>query len=60
MTLLRVNPGARVATPLCRLSQELAAGITGSRLVVVPNCGHLSTMERPEAVTQALVEWMQA
>jgi len=28
--------------------------------VVVPDCGHLSTMERPEAVTRALVEWMAA
>jgi hypothetical protein len=26
----------------------------------VPDCGHLSTIERPQAVTQALVEWMQA
>jgi hypothetical protein len=45
-------------TPLA-LSQEMAAAISGSRLVVVPECGHLSTMERPEAVTKALVEWMQ-
>jgi pimeloyl-ACP methyl ester carboxylesterase len=40
------------------LSEEIAAGITGSRLVVVPDCGHLSTMERPEAVTKALTDWM--
>ena len=45
-------------TPLA-LSQEMAAAISGSRLVVVPECGHLSTIERPEAVTKALVEWMQ-
>ena len=25
-----------------------------------PTCGHLSTLERPEAVTRALVEWMEA
>lgn len=42
------------------LAHEMANGIRGARLVVVPACGHLSTMERPQAVTQALVEWMQA
>ena len=42
------------------LSEELAAGIAGSRLVVVHDCGHLSTMERPDAVTRVLVEWMAA
>jgi pimeloyl-ACP methyl ester carboxylesterase len=40
------------------LSEEIAAGIPGARLVKVPECGHLSTLERPEAVTKALVEWM--
>src|SRR5215471_8167653 len=40
------------------LSQEIAAGVAGSRLVVVADCGHLSTMERPDAVNRALVEWM--
>jgi len=40
------------------LSEEIAAGISGARLVKVPECGHLSTLERPEAVTKALVEWM--
>jgi pimeloyl-ACP methyl ester carboxylesterase len=38
----------------------MAALIPGSKLVVVPQCGHLSTLERPEAVTKALVEWMEA
>jgi pimeloyl-ACP methyl ester carboxylesterase len=42
------------------LAREIAAGIAGARLVVVPECGHLSTLERPQAVTKALVEWMQA
>jgi pimeloyl-ACP methyl ester carboxylesterase len=27
---------------------------------VVPECGHLSTNERPEFVNRALVEWMAA
>ena len=42
------------------LSQEIAAAITGSRLVVIPDCGHMSTLERPQAVTDALVEWMRS
>jgi len=42
------------------LAREIAAGIPGSRLVVIPECGHLSTVERPEAVTKTLVEWMNA
>ncbi|HEY8052020.1 MAG TPA: alpha/beta fold hydrolase [Steroidobacteraceae bacterium] len=39
---------------------EMAAGIPGARLVQVPECGHLSTLERPEAVTAALLEWLQS
>jgi hypothetical protein len=35
-------------------------GIAGGRLVTVLECGHLSTLERPQAVTEALVDWMQA
>jgi pimeloyl-ACP methyl ester carboxylesterase len=41
------------------LSEEIAAGISGARLVKVPECGHLSTLERPDAVNKALAEWMR-
>ncbi len=34
---------------------EMAHGIAGSRLVTVPDCGHLSTLERPQHVTEALL-----
>lgn len=47
-----------VATPP-ELSEEMAAAIPGARLVRFPDCGHLSTLERPKAVTGALVEWMR-
>ncbi len=50
---------ADVLTPP-ELAKEIAAGIHGSRLVIVPDCGHLSTMERPEAVNMALKEWLSA
>jgi pimeloyl-ACP methyl ester carboxylesterase len=32
--------------------------IKGSRLVIVPDCGHMSTMEQPAAVSAALREWL--
>jgi pimeloyl-ACP methyl ester carboxylesterase len=47
------------ATPPA-LSDEMAGAILGARLVQVAECGHLSTMERPEAVTKELVAWMSA
>jgi len=37
--------------------REMAARIPHSQLVVVPQCGHMCTLERPEAVTHALLEW---
>jgi len=55
-TLVLVGDGDELTPPA--LSQEIAAGIAGSRLVVIPDCGHLSTMERPEQVNEALTEWM--
>lgn len=33
--------------------------IPGSSLTVVPYCGHMSTMEKPAAVTQALRAWLE-
>ena len=44
-------------TPLA-LSEEMAAAIPDARLVVVDRCGHMSTLERPQEVTQALTEWL--
>jgi len=55
-TLVLVGDGDELTPP--PLSEEIAAGIAGSRLVVVAGCGHLSTMERADAVNSALVEWM--
>jgi pimeloyl-ACP methyl ester carboxylesterase len=39
---------------------EMADGIPGAHLVEVPDSGHLSTLERPDAVTHALLEWLQS
>jgi pimeloyl-ACP methyl ester carboxylesterase len=56
-TLVLVGDGDALTPPA--LAREIAAGIRGSRLVVIPECAHLSTIERPEAVTKALVDWME-
>jgi pimeloyl-ACP methyl ester carboxylesterase len=48
-----------VLTPPQRAA-EMADGIAGAQLVSVPQCGHLSTLEQPDAVTQALSSWLQA
>jgi len=56
-TLVLVGDGDE-ATPPDRAA-EIADSIPGSRLVTVPECGHLSTLERPEQVTRALAEWLQ-
>jgi pimeloyl-ACP methyl ester carboxylesterase len=45
-------------TPL-PLHKEMASLIPGSRLRVIEKCGHLSTIERLEAVTVALREWLE-
>jgi pimeloyl-ACP methyl ester carboxylesterase len=37
---------------------EMAAMIPHSRLAVIEECGHMSTMERPEAITGAMRDWL--
>jgi pimeloyl-ACP methyl ester carboxylesterase len=44
-------------TPL-KLHEEMAKAIEGSMLVVIEECGHLSTLERPEEVNRALRDWL--
>ena len=39
-------------------SQEMAVAIPGSRLAVIEDCGHLSTMERPQAATALMRQWL--
>lgn len=41
------------------LSREIAALIPGADLVLVPQCGHMLTMEQPAAVNVALRAWLQ-
>jgi len=46
-----------LVTPV-ELAREMAADIDGARLVVVERCGHLLTLEQPEAVNTALRTWL--
>jgi pimeloyl-ACP methyl ester carboxylesterase len=41
-------------------SAEIAGGIAGARLTIIPDCGHLPQPERPQAVVDALTEWLTA
>ena len=45
-------------TPLAD-HEAMAARVAGSRLRVIEDCGHLSTIEQPQAVNQVLVEWLR-
>ena len=57
-TLVLVGDDDRLTPP--ELSHEMAKAIPGAHLVVVSDSGHLSTMEQPQAVNVALVEWLKS
>jgi pimeloyl-ACP methyl ester carboxylesterase len=57
-TLVVVGDADQLTPP--ERAQEIAAGIRGARLVVVPASGHLSTLEQPQRVNAALVQWLAA
>ncbi|MFP6781009.1 MAG: alpha/beta fold hydrolase [Gammaproteobacteria bacterium] len=44
-------------TPL-EMHEEMADGIKNSELAIIEECGHLATMERPQAVTALLRQWL--
>jgi len=45
-------------TPVA-LAEEIADGISDAELVSIPDAGHLSPLENPEAVTAGLEEWLR-
>lgn len=57
-TLVLCGADDALTTPA--LHDEMAAAIPGAELVKIPECGHLTTMERPEAVNAALLGWLGA
>lgn len=55
-TLVIVGDQDQVTPP--PMAQEIAAAVPDAKLVVIPDSGHLSTIEQPGAVTRALLdEW---
>lgn len=55
-TLVLVGDSDPLTPPEC--SAEIAKAIPHALLVEVPQCGHASTLEQPERVTLALVDWL--
>jgi pimeloyl-ACP methyl ester carboxylesterase len=39
-------------------SEQMAAAIPGAKLVIVEECGHMSTLERPDEVNRAMRKWL--
>jgi pimeloyl-ACP methyl ester carboxylesterase len=50
--------GAEDALTPVKVHEEMHGLITGSTLYVIPDCGHLSTLEQPEAVNALLLAWL--
>lgn len=42
------------------LSAEMASGIAGATLMILPDCGHCPQPEQPRATAAALEEWLRA
>ncbi|WP_262028935.1 alpha/beta fold hydrolase [Microvirga sp. Mcv34] len=55
-TLVLVGEGDSITPP--EIAREIAEMIEWASLVVVPEAGHMSTLEQPERVTQALQLWL--
>jgi pimeloyl-ACP methyl ester carboxylesterase len=56
-TLILVGDHDQLTPP--ERAEEMAAEIERATLVKVPACGHLSTLERPREVTEALLQWLR-
>ncbi|MDB5743039.1 MAG: alpha/beta hydrolase fold [Polaromonas sp.] len=46
-------------SPLAR-HEDMQRAIPGARLQVIEACGHMTTMEQPQAVSRALAQWLAA
>src|SRR5664279_3934508 len=56
-TVVLVGDGDELTPP--ELAKEIAGGISGAKLTVIPDCGHLSTLEKPDAVNSARANWLE-
>ena len=57
-TLVLVGDSDALTPP--EQAREMTGLIPGATLVTVPACGHLSTLERPQAVADALAALLEA
>ncbi len=55
-TLVMCGDADQLTPPEC--SHEIAALVPGAQLVVVPRCGHMLTMEKPDMVNATLKSWL--
>jgi pimeloyl-ACP methyl ester carboxylesterase len=56
-TLVLVGEGDAITPP--DVAREMAEMVEWASLVIIPESGHLSTLEQPERVTQALSLWLE-
>ncbi len=56
-TLVLVGEDDQLTPP--EMAREMAQGIAGSRLAIIPGSGHLSTLEEPDAVSAELEAWLE-
>ncbi len=54
--LVMCGDSDQLTPPEC--SREIADLVPAAQLVIVPQCGHMLTMERPEFVTATLLAWL--
>lgn len=55
-TLVVCGEGDGVTPPEC--SREIATGIAGAQLQLLPDCGHMLTMEQPQRINALLLDWL--
>jgi pimeloyl-ACP methyl ester carboxylesterase len=55
-TLVMCGDADQLTPPDC--AREIAALVPGAHLVMVPQCGHMLTMEQPDAVNATLAAWL--
>ncbi len=55
-TLVLCGDADQLTPPEC--SQEIAALVHHARLQLIAGCGHMLTMEQPQAVNAALLDWL--
>lgn len=56
--LVMCGEADQLTPPEC--SREIAELVPQARLVLVPRCGHMLTMERPEVVNATLAQWLRS